>query len=50
MPLLAEVSKTKQWDKYDRQKLQALAVEGKVNIEDLAYENIDSVHERWFPE
>ena len=50
MPSLVEVPKTKQWGKYDRQRLHTLVIEGKVDIEDLTYENIDNVHQRWFPE
>ena len=50
MPTLAEVPRTKQWGKYDRQRLHSLVIEGKVNIEDVTYENIDRVHAQYFPE
>ena len=50
MPSLAGIPKTKQWGKYDRQKLRTLIIEGKVDIEDLSFDNIDSVHARWFSE
>jgi hypothetical protein len=49
MPSLM-VTNTKQWGKYDKQKLHTLVVKGKVNIEDLSYNNIDDVQERWFPD
>ncbi len=49
MPLLL-VPKTKQWGKYDKQKLHTLVLEGKVDIEDQSYDNIDGIQERWFPD
>ena len=50
MPTLTEVPKAKQWGKYDRHRLHSLIIEGKVNIEDVTYDNIDSVHAKYFPE
>ena len=50
MPTLLEVPKPKQWGRLDRERLHTLVVEGKVDLEDLSYENIDNVHSRWFPE
>ena len=49
MPSLL-VTKTKQWGKYDKQKLHTLVLEGKVDIEDKLYDNIDDAQERWFPD
>ena len=49
MPSLL-VTKTKQWGKYDKQKLHTLVLEGKVDIEDQSYNNIDDVQECWFPD
>jgi hypothetical protein len=49
MPSLL-VTKTKQWGKYDKQKLHTLVLEGKVDIEDQSYDNIDDVQERFFPD
>jgi hypothetical protein len=36
------------WGKADRAFLLQLIVDGEVDIEDLSYENIDAVQERWF--
>ena len=41
--------KTKQWGKVDKAALHKLIVDGEVNIEDLSFENISDVHERFFP-
>ena len=49
MPSLL-VTKTKQWGKYDKQKLHTLVLEGKVDIEDQSYDNIDDVQQRFFPD
>jgi hypothetical protein len=38
----------KSWGKVDKAALYKLIVDGEVDIEDLTYENIDAVHERWF--
>ena len=38
----------KSWGKVDKAALYKLIVDGEVNIEDLTYENINAVHERWF--
>jgi len=50
MPTLLEVPKAKQWGKYDRHRLHLLIIEGKVDIEDYSFENIDRVHAKYFPE
>ncbi len=39
----------KQWGKVDKSALHQLIVDGDVGIEDLSFENIDTVHARYFP-
>ena len=48
MPSLI-VPTTKQWGKVDKATLHQLIIKGKVDIEDLATENIDAAHMHWFP-
>ncbi len=41
--------KSASWGKQDKVSLHALIIEGKVNIEDTSFVNIDSVQARYFP-
>jgi len=47
MPTLTKT--TKQWGKVDKSYLHQLIVDGKVDIEDLSFENIDDVNALYFP-
>ncbi len=40
---------TKQWGKVNKSYLHQLIVDGKVDIEDLSFENIDDVNALYFP-
>ncbi len=40
---------TRNWGKVDRAALRKLVLDGNVDIEDLSYQNIDAVQERYFP-
>ena len=46
MPTLTPLKRN--WGKVDKAALLQLIVDGKVDIEDHSYENIDADHERWF--
>ena len=41
--------KVKPWGKVDKAALHKLVVDGVFDIEDTSFENIDNVHERFFP-
>ena len=48
MPRAAQ-PKSASWGKQDKASLHTLIVEGKVDIEDTSFANIDSVQARFFP-
>jgi hypothetical protein len=48
MPQAAQPKSTS-WGKQDKALLHALIIEGKVDIEDTSFININSVQERYFP-
>jgi hypothetical protein len=45
----APVVSTRNWGKVDKAALRKLVIDGDVNIDDLSYNNIDAVHEKYFP-
>jgi hypothetical protein len=49
MPSLRTATTTKHWGKVDRVALHDLFTDGFVDIEDLLYQNIDTVQAQYFP-
>ncbi len=45
----ATQSQSASWGKQDKASLHALIIQGKVDIEDTSFRNIDSIQARYFP-